>query len=118
MSEAKPPIKTYPNGVRFIGEQDGPFEMELKASLISMFSQRADVRRAYLARVEMDGQGSVALCLSSVQDADREIVSAVAKIFASLFSASESVEVIFVEESREAELMRVCEPFFARSRSA
>jgi hypothetical protein len=62
--------------IRFLGEQDGPPERELKSRLADLFRDCAAVQRAYLSQVDYaNGSGRhVALCILSSSRIEREIV--------------------------------------------
>ena len=52
------PAELGTDGLRFLGEQDGPLERILKERLVEMFRGEAAVSRAYLARADLgDGSG-------------------------------------------------------------
>jgi len=99
--------------LRFLGEQDGPPERELKCRLAQFFQSDESVTAAYLARVAYRGESyAVALCLRSQLGADRALAEKVAKIFASMFGGHEHLDIIFLSETQQAELAIVCKPFF------
>ena len=56
--------------VKFVGEQDGKPERELKSLFSDLFKEYPNVQKAYLAQVKFDGSNSydVVLCLKSTQD--------------------------------------------------
>jgi hypothetical protein len=54
--------------VSFVGEQDGEPERLLTNSLATEFRNVAQLKRAYLARVEYADGTHVALCLAAPQD--------------------------------------------------
>lgn len=86
MSKAHPRAIYVPQ-VRFIGEQDGPAERELKQRLAEFFRGHQSVKAAYLARVSYGDAGpvSVALCLRTQLGPDSGIAEKVGRIFASMF---------------------------------
>ena len=99
--------------LRFLGEQDGPPERELKFRLAQFFQSDQRVATAYLARVAYGGESfAVALCLRARFGPDRSLVENVGKIFASIFGGHEHLDIIFLSEMQEAELAIVCKPFF------
>lgn len=101
--------------IDFLGEQDGPAERELKASLSPIFSQCPVVRAAYLARVEYaEGPPAVALCLAA-RAPDPEIVRRVGDAFAALFARAVPLDILFLSPEQEPEIRRVCAAFYARS---
>jgi hypothetical protein len=115
MSWFNPKCKKHPRKIkvpqlRFLGEQDGPAERELKSRLAEIFDQ--GISAAYLARVAYGEKSfAVALCLRSYLGPDRGLIKTVAKIFASMFGSHEHLDIIFLSEAQEAELAMVCNPF-------
>jgi len=101
--------------VRFLGEQDGPPERELKSRLAQFFQSDQSVTTAYLARVVYAGESfAIALCLRAQLGPDRGFAEKVGKIFASMFGGHEHLDIIFLSKMQEAELAIVCKPFFER----
>lgn len=99
--------------LKFIGEQDGAPERELKNRIRDYLSKRGANCRAYLARVKYSTEAdfSVALCIGGVAQAD-EIASDVGRIFSEMFRTDEHLDVIHVSDGQEDELKRVATPFY------
>ena len=122
MSRFNPASKKNPEEfqvpqLRFLGEQDGPPERELKCRLAEFFERDKTVNKAYLARVAYGAESfAVALCLRAQLGPDRGLAERVGKIFASMFGGHEHLDIIFLSEIQEAELASVCKPFFPSSR--
>jgi hypothetical protein len=118
MSQFNPTSKKDPEEfqvpqVRFLGEQDGAPERELKCRLSQFFQSDQSVTTAFLARVAYGGESfAVALCLRAQLGPDRGLAEKVGKIFASMFGGHEHLDIIFLSEMQEAELARICKPFF------
>ena len=68
--------------VRFVGEQDGPVERELKEHLTTLFRSDPAILIAYLARVQYDNTDScgVALCLVSMNPDDKGVWDRVGRV--------------------------------------
>jgi type III secretion system (T3SS) SseB-like protein len=99
--------------IRFVGEQDGPSERELKGRLTDCFEHVRTVDRAFLVRVAYnDNSVAVALCLRSRGRPDDSLVRTVGEIFASLFGGHEHLDIIFLSAEQEAEIVTICRPFF------
>lgn len=100
--------------IEFLGEQDGPPERQLKTLLIEGLRQHSTVRRAYLARLGFAPvtTPSVALCLASTAGEDRRLVEICSGIFSSLFNSETALDIVFVSPEQEADLARVCSPFY------
>ena len=100
--------------VRFLGEQDGPPERELKDKLKDIFQLDQSVNTAYLAKVIYGEESSVivALCLKIRFKTDPGLVEKVGRTFASMFGQQEHMDILFLSDDQESELAKVCPPFF------
>lgn len=98
--------------VKFFGEQDGVPERLLKGKLTQFFQCDKSVYRAYLARTNLEGQTSVALCVKTQFGADRGLAEKIGAIFGTIFNAHEHLDIIFLSEQQESQLKRVCSTFF------
>jgi hypothetical protein len=103
-----------PSVVRFVGEQDGSSERDLKGRLIELFRLEVIVERAYLARAEHNDVSGVhvTLCLKCSTGKDPSILPKVAAIFGSMFGSHEHLDIRFLKEGEERELRSVCIPFY------
>jgi hypothetical protein len=99
---------------RFIGEQDGVPERELKARFSELFRQESMVQRAYLARAEHgDGKGiHVTLAVRRSGGEDPSLIPKLGQIFAEMFSSHEHLDTMFIRDDEERELRMVCAPFY------
>jgi len=115
------PQRLTPQIVRFVGEQDGPAERDLKAQLVELLRGEPSVQRAYLALTEQ-GDGSTAhvtLCLRcSTNKEDRSLLTKLAQIFGNMFNSREHPDVRFLREGEERELCSVCTPFYSSERTS
>jgi len=101
--------------VRFVGEQGGPPERLLKERLAELFRQDRTVSTAYLARVDLgDGSIGVVLGLRSTCGPDKRMIERVGSIFASIFAGQEHLNILFLSDAQEAQLTKVCTPFFSQ----
>jgi hypothetical protein len=102
--------------ITFLGEQDGPAERRLKEALAVVLGLDVSVTRAYLARVLHDGKTrGVMLALLTVDEQGSEkLVAQVGKAFAALFNAKANLDVVFLDGAKDAEIRKVCPPFFDR----
>ncbi|HEY5060421.1 MAG TPA: enhanced serine sensitivity protein SseB C-terminal domain-containing protein [Gemmatimonadaceae bacterium] len=100
--------------VEFLGEQTGPVEDTLKRELILEFATRPVIRRAYLANVSFPPQGepSAALCIVSARPDDASLVVRIGEIVRRRFARDVPLDVLFLSADQDAELARVCSPFF------
>lgn len=98
----------------FIGDQDGPVERELKKKLIPCLSPYKQVTKAFLARVAYGSSTvqQVALCLvGGARDAE-QILGCVQPIFEQMFSASDSLDIVFLTEGKLKQISAVAKPFY------
>ena len=111
------PLEINVPRVHFLGEQDGAPEQFLKAKLADFFRRDGSVRRAYLARVHYGDEraAGVVLGLRTQFGPDKGMVEKIGAIFASAFGAKEHLDILFLEDDQEAELAKVCKPFFDES---
>jgi hypothetical protein len=110
------PDKIYIGQFIVLGEQDGPFEQVLKEELISLFRRDTSVVRAYLAKADSDcDEGvDVILAVRTHFGPDLRLVEQVDEIFASIFSDTEHLDIIFLNEDQEVRVAAACRPFFAQ----
>ena len=97
----------------FVGEQDGEPERLLKNALVAELCALPEVKRAYLAQVEYADGVHVALCLAAPENG--LLVERLSSVFARIFSRAEHLDIMFVRPNQEAELERVCPPFYRAS---
>ena len=103
--------------IRFVSEQDGPPEKELKAALADAFRRWPTVERAYLCRVTYDNPYAheVALCLRTLSKPNRQLVNDASAVFASLFGKDQHLDILFLTDAQETEVALVC-PLFYQAR--
>ncbi len=112
------PREIHVPGVRFLREQDGNPERLLKSRLLESLKQRAGVQHAYLAQISSGGQSGVALCLKTDHGPDPNLVREIGAIFAAIFGGHEHLDILFLNETQESALRRVCAPFYVVSAPA
>jgi hypothetical protein len=119
MSWLNPKSKKHPQEIhvpkiRFVGEQDGVPERELKSCLVEFFQRDQSIVKAYLAQVAYSQQSptAVALCLCSQFGPDRGVAEKIGKLFGSMFGGHEHLDIIFLEDQQESDLAKVCPSFF------
>jgi len=103
---------------RFVGEQDGPYERLLKEKLAAAFLNDGFVGRAYLAQADLqDGTGvNVILALRTSARNEQNMADGIGAIFAPIFHADVHLDILFLKEHSEAEVQKICKPFFERDR--
>jgi hypothetical protein len=113
----KPTVTLRVPKVRFLGEQNGPFEATLKERLSGAFLEGSLVRSAYLVRVAYEGSRtatSVALALSTTTEQEEPgLVASVGATFASIFGSHEHLDILFVREDQERAIREVCPAFYS-----
>ena len=118
---SRSPQQLTPQIVRFVGEQDGPAERDLKARFVELLRGEPGVQRAYLALAE-HGEGSTAhvtLCLRcSTNKEDRSLLTKLAEIFGNMFNSREHLDIRFLREGEERELCSVCTAFYSSERTS
>jgi hypothetical protein len=105
--------------IRFLCEQDGPAERDLKNALVELLRQHPDIKRAYLVQVQYgkrdgtqrDGT-DVALGLDG-SVASRALVGEVSARFAALFGKNQHLDIIFLSPEQSAAITRVAKPFYS-----
>ena len=117
-SNSMTPKRIQVSKLRFLGEQDGVPERELKDRLVKFFQRDQRVLRAYLARVSYSDLPPpvVALCLRSEFGPSRGVAEKIGKIFASMFGGHEHLDIIFLDNEQEFELAKVCSSFLGNPR--
>jgi hypothetical protein len=102
--------------VEFLGEQNGEVVETLRRELLIEFVTRPDIQRAYLARVGFPpgDETSAALCVVSARPDDRSLIVRIGEILRRRFGKEPALEVLFIGAEQEAQLARVCAPFYRR----
>lgn len=105
--------------ITFLGEQDGPAEQRLKEALSVLLGLGATVTRAYLARVRYDDKTSgVMLGLLTEDERNSEKVAGqMGRTFEALFNTKTHLEIMFLDDERDAEIRKACAPFYDRTMS-
>jgi len=115
--KARPPEHWTAPQIRFIGEQDGASEKDLKLSLIELFRNYPALERAYLARVQYEDADAIHVALCLAGPTDHNIERAAGQVFARTFRSDCHLDIFFLQSpSQEEELAQVCRPFFVASR--
>jgi hypothetical protein len=104
----------------FLGEQDGAIEQELKNVLSRYLSGIPNVSAAYLARVSYaeSPQPKVALCLSGGSEDALGLVTSIQGLFSKRFSATQSLDILFLSEPQLTVINFVAKPFYPQANSS
>lgn len=100
--------------ILFLGEQDGAIEQEIKARWKSILLAFPDVLRAYLAIASFDQSRThqVVLCICSKTGEDPLLIEALFQPFREMFNATTSLDILFLDGAREADVKKVCKAFY------
>lgn len=100
--------------VRFLSEQDGIPERELKGHLAHVFNEHGGTIRAYLAQIDYGNPDdfNVVLCLRLIDQPEAEFTSEIRRVFSDMFRSDEHLDVLILREAQEIQLSAVCRPFF------
>ena len=103
--------------ITFLGEQDGPAARRLKEALAVLLGLGASVTRAYLARVVYNDRTSgVLLGLLTDDDRDSEkLAGQIGKTVAALLKTNADLDIVFLNNERDAEIRKACPPFYDRN---
>src|ERR1700687_2662750 len=110
----RPPEELDVQQIKFVGEQDGPVEQRLKQKLSELFLRDRSVDKAYLARAIIDGGPTVVLALQTEGGDEPRLAEQVGSTFASIFSANQHLDVVFLSDEQHAKVRGVCRSFFDR----
>jgi hypothetical protein len=84
----------------------------LKDRLVEFFKKDRSVLAAFLARVDIGGTTTVALCLKTQFGPDRGMAEKIGAIFKTIFNAQVHLDIMFPNAVQELGLAKVCKPFF------
>ena|SRR5580704_9485339 len=100
--------------VRFLAEQDGPVERDLKARWLPILSASPQVKRAFLVRASYEGQSGehVVLVLCSSGGSDSDLIEALRVPYAAIFHRDCPLDTAFATPAQESQIEKVCLPFY------
>lgn len=100
--------------LHFFAEKDGDPERILKARLSHLFAEAGGVLRAYLMLAN-EGTApalTVVLGLRLVEGGGTEILPSIADVFRREFAQSQYLDILILDDAREAEAREVCSAFY------
>lgn len=102
--------------IRFICEQDGIPERELKTQLRRLFMGDKRIVRAYLVRIAFGSSDEylVALCLRVCSGNKSKRVKKISTVFAKMFGTRQHLEIMFLNDETERDVAGVSSPFYVR----
>jgi SseB protein C-terminal domain len=111
----KPPSRFEPR-LEFVGEQDGENERKLKALLLPVLARHEHITRAYLARAgfQPGDPTSVLLALIGPDKEGVGLLDGIQSAFHTLAPSDVFLDIAFLTDAQEADLARVCRPFYQR----
>jgi len=111
----RPTTPRHEPELKFVGEQDGPPERQLKSDLIVLFGQRSHVQRAFLVRAIFDDTQApeVVLAIRSTTGPDEQFVDEIGRKFGQIFNRPAHLDIMFLSPEQEAEASAVCRAFYA-----
>ena len=103
--------------IRFLCEQRGSPEGELKDLLSKYFKSELAVSGAFLLRVTYgdSAEQQVALCISGEGLDQKVVVENTSQIFRRLFNTEQSLDIIFLHAEQEREALKVGKPFYVQT---
>jgi hypothetical protein len=105
-------------GTRFLAEQIGVPENEFKQAIVGLLQSCDRPLRAYLAQVEYEKEKviNVALCVALVSGENEKLTNDIALVFRQMFGSHVHLDILFITDSQETQLRKVCCPFFSSMR--
>ncbi len=109
----------YYDKIKFLKEQVGAPEEVFKRHLVDLFMNNTKLHRAYLVSVQYDSRKdfNVALCLRAEDTVSAELMNSINTLFAKMFLTKEHLDVLLLNDEKEARLITVCKPFYEKSDS-
>jgi hypothetical protein len=98
--------------LRFLAEQDGIPERALKLQWQPILAAHREIARAYLAQVSYDSLTDATVVLGLFSTAPIN-PGALAVPFHEAFRTDAHLDVVFLSAKQEAEMVKVCAPFYA-----
>jgi hypothetical protein len=101
--------------IRFICEQVGQPESNLKDAVKELLPAYDGISRAYLVRIEYGDASAYEVAMCFRGNDNPRVVKAVSECFQSMFGPGLHLDVMFLTDAYESELCRVCAPFYIRA---
>lgn len=97
----------------FLCGKGGILERQLEDKLSAIFGGY-DIERAYLAMIDLGEEAAPTecLCLRSRAGEDPRLMEQIASAFNSVFDQGRELDVVFLSEDQEEEVLRACRPFY------
>jgi hypothetical protein len=110
---SREPEEFLPSEIRFIGEQDGIPERELKAKISDFLRRNGYKCRVYLARAKYNASDelNVVLCARVVSGDADALKAAAGRIFHDMFRSDAHLDIMILTDEEEQVVWSVCRPF-------
>lgn len=109
-------MQTQTTSLRFLCEQDGPAEQQIKAQWLPILEGDPHIRRAFLVRAQYADQTEhVILALSSTGGSDAALMDALRIPYTAIFRDDCPLDMAFINEAQQSHLEKVCRPFYTAS---
>lgn len=110
----KTPQVHIEHDIRFVGEQDGQVEREIKELWKSIFLKNPSVKYAYLALVTYENSSTPqpTLCILHSEGDNQALVNSVSEPFRKIFNTNTALDILFLNPEQETQVRRVCKPFY------
>lgn len=111
----RPPFRIEAR-LEFLGEQDGENERRLKTLLIPLLARHHHIARGYLARAGFRPGDPVSVVLFLIgPDRADGLLADIQAAFHTFAPRDVFLDVAFLTDAQEADLSRVCPPFYVRT---
>jgi SseB protein C-terminal domain len=106
-------MQVQTTSLRFLCEQDGPAERQIKAQWLPILEAEPHIRRAFLVRAQYSDQTEhVILALSSTGGSDSALMDALRIPYVATFRDDCPLDMAFINEAQQAHIEKVCRPFY------
>lgn len=102
--------------LKFLCEQKGTVETELKNILKTYFQTAPSVKNAFLIRGEHSKtEPCVLLCLDMDLKFKENILTNVAKIFSNIFVRDQFLDILIINKNQKHEIQKIAKPFYSKT---
>jgi hypothetical protein len=106
-------LQVQTTSLRFLCEQDGAAERQIKEQWLPILEGAPHIRRAFLVRAQYADQTEhVILALSSTDGSDAALMDALRIPYAAIFREDCPLDMAFINEAQQSHIERVCPPFY------
>lgn len=99
--------------LRFLCEQDGPAERQIKSQWMPILEADPRIRRAFLVRAQYADQTEhVILALSSTGGTDAGLMESLRIPYTAIFREDCPLDMAFITDAQQSHIEKVCPPFY------